>query len=317
MRRKHMTYPSASPVAAHQGGAAVLVAMLVVAIAALAASSFMFRSQVEWRRLENLTRADQAHWVLRAAQQWGASVLLEDTLHSSVDHLGEIWATQLPPVEAEGYRVSGRMEDQEGRFNLNNLVLNGQVDASQLAIFLRLLRILHLPDNLAYLVADWMDADDAPQNPDSAESDYYEGLSPPYLASNRTLLSVNELLRVKGFDRNVLSVLRPYITVLPTRTPINVNTASPEILAALVEGLTSQQAYTLATKRERTYYRNSQDFQLALPQGLTVSGDMVSVSSQYFLVQVRVRNERLAVGNQALYHREGPVLPKLVWRAEL
>ncbi len=317
MVRNRITYPIGRTFAARQGGAAVLVAMLVVAIAALAASSFMFRSRVEWRRLENLTRLDQAHRVLRAAQQWGASVLLDDTLHSSVDHLGEIWATQLPPVEAEGYRVSGGMEDQEGRFNLNNLVVNGQVDIKQLAIFVRLLQTLHLPENLAVAVADWMDADDIPLNSSSVESAYYENLSTPYRAANHPLVNVNELLRVKGFDRNVLSVLRPYVTALPTRTPINVNTASPEVLAALVEGLSSQQAYTMVAKRERIYYRNTEDFQQALPHGMTAPADSVSVSSQYFLVQARVRNERLAIGNQALYHREGPVLPKLVWRAGL
>lgn len=295
----------------------MLVAMLVVAIAALAASSFMFRSQVEWRRLENQTRLDQAHLVLRAAQQWGASVLLEDTLHSSVDYLGEIWATQLPPVEAEGYRVSGGMEDQEGRFNLNNLVLNGQVDNPQLAIFVRLLRILHLPENLAVAVADWMDADDIPLNASSVDSAYYQSLTTPFQAANHPLINVNELLRVKGVDRNVLSVLRPFVTALPTRTPINVNTASPEVLAALVEGLTSEEAYAMVAKRERVYYRNAQDFQQALPNGMTAPTDMVSISSEYFTVQARVRNERLAIGNQALYRREGLVLPKLVWRAEL
>ena len=317
MLRGRITYPLGQSLAARQGGAAVLVAMLVVAIAALAASSFMFRSQVEWRRLENQTRLDQAHLVLRAAQQWGASVLLEDTLHSSVDYLGEIWATQLPPVEAEGYRVSGGMEDQQGRFNLNNLVLNGQVNSPQLAIFVRLLRILHLPENLAVAVADWMDADDIPINTSSVESGYYESLATPYQAANRPLINVNELLRVKGFDRNVLSVLRPFVTALPTRTPINVNTASPEVMAALVEGLTSEEAYAMVAKRERVYYRNSQDFQQALPNGMAAPTDMVSVSSEYFTVQARVRNERLAIGNLALYHREGPVLPKLIWRAEL
>jgi general secretion pathway protein K len=317
MPRKRTTYPNVRAPAARQRGAAVLVAMLVVAIAALAASSFMFRSQVEWRRLENQTHLDQARSILRAAQQWGASVLLEDTLHSSVDHLGEIWATQLPPVESEGYRISGGMEDEQGRFNLNNLVLNGQVDQTQMAILVRLLDTLHLPENLAVAIADWIDADDAPLNPSSVESDYYEALSTPYRAANRPLVSVNELLRVKGFDRNVLAALRPYVTALPTRTPINVNTASAEVLSALVAGLTSQQAYSMVAKRERTYYRNAQDFQLALPEGLTALSNMVSVSSQYFLVQARVRNERLAIGNQALYYRDGPVLPRLVWRAEL
>jgi general secretion pathway protein K len=295
----------------------VLVAMLVVAIAALAASSFMFRSQVEWRRLENQTRLDQARLVLRAAQQWGASVLLEDTFHSSVDYLGEVWATQLPPVEAEGYRVAGGMEDQEGRFNLNNLVFNGQADNSQLVIFTRLLRILHLPESLAVAVADWMDADGIPLNPGSAESGYYQILATPYLAANRPLVNVKELLAVKGFDRNVLSVLRPYVTALPTRTPVNVNTASPEVIAALVEGLTPEEAYAMVAKRERIYYRNVPDFQQALPNGLTAPTDKVSVSSEYFTVRVRVRSERLAIGNLALYHREGPILPRLVWRAEL
>jgi len=316
MLRNRINCPIGRPFAARQGGAAVLVAMLVVAIAALAASSFMFRSRVEWRRLENLTRMDQAHWVLRAAQLWGAAVLLDDARHSSVDHLGELWATQLPPVEAEGYRVSGAIEDLEGRFNLNNLVTNGQIDNQQLAVFVRLLRTLHLPETLAVAAADWMDADDVPVNADSVDSAYYQSLATPYRAANHPLINANELLRVRGFDRNILSALRPYVTALPTRTPINVNTASPEVLTALVEGLSSEEAYTMAAKRERTYYRNTEDFQQALPSGMTAP-DGVSVSSQYFLVQARARNERLAIGNQAMYHREGPTLPKLVWRAEL
>jgi general secretion pathway protein K len=111
--------------------------------------------------------------------------------------------------------------------------------------------------------------------------------------------------------------LRPYVTALPTRTSINVNTASPEVLAALVGGLSSQDAYNMVAKRDRIYYRNTEDFQQALPNGLTAPANGVSVSSQYFLVQARVRNERLAIGNQALYHRAGQALPKLVWRAEL
>jgi len=317
MVRKRMTCRTRQAFAPRQRGAAVLVAMLVVSIAALSASSFMFRSRVEWRRLENLTRLDQAHWVLRTAQQWGASVLLDDLRNSSVDHYGEAWATRLPPVEAEGYRVSGGMEDQDGRFNLNNLVADGKVDDQQLAIFVRLLRALRLPDNLALAVADWMDADDIPLNSNSVESAYYQSLATPYRAANHPMINVNELLRVKGMNRSILSALRPYLTALPTRTLINVNTASPEVLVALVAGLSSEDAYTLVAKRQRVYYRNTEDFQQALPKGVTAPASGISVSSQYFLVQARARSERLTVGNQAMYRREGQTLPKLVWRAEL
>lgn len=301
----------------HQGGAAVLVAMLVVAMAAMAASSFMFRSQVEWRRLENFMRVDQAHWILRTAERWGAAVLRDDSRQSSVDHPGEAWATQLPPLEAEGYRISGRMEDQESRFNLNNLVANGETDARQLLIFTRLLQFLNLPENLAVAVADWMDADNTPQNQESAESAYYAGRSPAYQAANRPLISLNELLRVKGFDRNFLAVLRPFVTLLPTRTVVNVNTARPEVLAALVEGMALTEAYALVAKRERTYFRNVQDFQQAMPAGLSPPLDMISVSSSYFLVQARIRHERLSIGSHALFYRSGTTPPTLVWRAEL
>ncbi len=317
MQRQRVTYAGQRAYAQRQRGAAVLVAMLVVAIAALAASSFMFRSQVEWRRFENLNRMEQAQWVLRAAQQWGATVLLDDARNSSVDHRGEAWATRLPPVEAEGYRMSGLMEDQEGRFNLNNLVANGEVDRQQLAIFVRLLSALRLPENLAVAVADWIDADDVPFNANSVDSAYYADLPTPYRATNQALININELLRVKGMDRNTLSVLRPFITVLPTRTPVNVNTASPEVLVALVQGLSSEEAYSMVAKRERAYYRNITDFQQALPSGMTAPASGISVSSQYFLVQTRASNERLSIGNQALYRRVGEALPKLVWRTDL
>jgi general secretion pathway protein K len=310
-----------SAMARNQGGAAVLVAMLVVAMAALAASSFMFRSQVEWRRMENFMRQDQAHWVLRAAEQWGAAVLRDDARRSSVDHPGEAWATQLPPVEAEGYRVSGRMEDQDGRFNLNNLVVGGKADAGQMLIFIRLLRNLNLPEALAATTADWMDEDDIPLNPESAETAYYAGRASAnqaaYRAANRPLVSLNELLRVKGFDRNVLATLRPFVTLLPARTLVNVNTARPEVISALVEGMALTEAYALVAKRERAYYRNIQDFLQAMPTGLNVPNDLISVSSSYFLVQARIRHERLSIGSHALFHRAGSSPPTLVWRAEL
>ena len=317
MKRERMTYPGRRAFAQQQRGAAVLVAMLVVAIAALAASSFMFRSQVEWRRFENLSRMDQAQSVLRAAQQWGATVLLDDARNSSVDHRGEAWATRLPPVEAENYRIWGLMEDQEGRFNLNNLVANGEIDKQQLAIFVRLLSALRLPESLAGAVADWIDADDLPFNANSVDSPYYASLQTPYRATNQPLININELLRVKDMDRNTLAMLRPFVTVLPTRTPINVNTASPEVLVALVQGLSSEEAYSMVAKRERTYYRNITDFQQALPSGMTAPASGISVSSQYFLVQARASNERLSIGNQALYRRVGAALPNLIWRADL
>lgn len=302
---------------ARQRGVAVLVAMLVVALAATAATAFVFRTQVEWRRLENLMRQDQARWVLRTAERWGAAVLRDDARLSSVDHPREAWATQLPPVEAEGYRVSGHMEDQDGRFNLNNLVVNGAADVRQVRLFARLLGHLKLPASLSAAVVDWMDADEVPQDGEGAESAYYMTRPTPYRAANRPLVNLNELLRVKGFDRQVLAALRPFVTVLPGRTPVNVNTARAEVLAALVEQLSLNDAYDLVARRDRAYYRNIQDFRQALRANLSAPDDLIAVSSSYFVVQARIRHERLSLGSHALFHRAGTSPPTLVWRAEL
>jgi general secretion pathway protein K len=301
----------------HQRGAAVIVAMLVVALATMAAAGFMFRSQLEWRKLENAADLDQARWILRAAEQWGATVLMDDARNSSVDHLGEAWAQPLPPVESEGYEISGRMEELDGRFNLNNLVAGGRVDSRQLAVFRRLLASLRLPAELADKVADWLDNDQEPQAAGGAESAYYLGLAQPYTAADRPLASVDELIRVKGMDKDILEQLRPYVGALPQGSKVNVNTAAPELLAALVDGLTLEEAHGLAARRERAWFRDLNDFVRALPQGLAADAGMADVSSQYFMVRARARHGRVAVGSRALFQRNGTGLPSILWRASL
>lgn len=300
-----------------QRGAAIIVAMLVVALATISAAGFLFRSQLEWRKLENASDLDQARWILRAAEQWAATVLMDDARNSRADHRGEAWAQELPPVESEGYVISGRMEEQDGRFNLNNLVVNGQVNEPQLAAFQRLLKVLRLPSELAGNIADWLDSDQESAQAGSAESDYYLGLTPPYTAADRPLLSVDELIRVKGVDRDVLEQLRPFVATLPQGSRLNVNTASAEVLSTLVESLTLDEAQALAAQRDRIWFRDLSDFQRALPYGLSVNADLITVSSEYFVVRASARHGRISVGSRALLRRQGAKLPTILWRASL
>ena len=300
-----------------QSGAAVIVAILIVALATMAATSFMFRSQLEWRKLENAADLDQARWILRAAEQWGARVLMDDARNSSVDHLGEAWAQELPPVDSEGYEISGRIEELSGRFNLNNLILDGGIDARQLEVFQRLLAVLRLPSELAWNVADWLDSDQEPLREGGAESAYYLTLAQPYNAADRPLVSVDELIRVKGMDPATLEQLRPFVCALPGKTTVNVDTATPEVLAGLIEGLTLEEAHALSARRERAWFRDVAEFERALPQGLVLGADMAAVTSDYFVVRARARHGRVSVGSQALFQRQRTGLPKILWRASL
>jgi general secretion pathway protein K len=298
-----------------QRGAALIVAMLIVALAAIATSNFVFQAHVHWRKLENAANADQARWLLRAAEQWGATVLLDDALQNSVDHLGETWALEMPPIVAEGYHMSGRILEQSGLFNLNSLVQDGKVNDSQLAVFRRLLRNVKLPAGLANAVADWLDADDTASGESGAESEYYLRQTPAVRASNRPIVDLNELQHVRGMNPELLEQLRPYISVLPKSGPINVNTAPPQIIAALSDTMSLDQAHVLAAKRDHAYFRNAGDLRNAMDNKPGLDERQVSFASQYFLVVVQIRHDRIALESQALFERNGQNFPNLVWRA--
>ena len=299
---------------AGQRGVAIVLAMGVVALAAMAAVAIMV-TQSTWARHSELTSDHvQAQALLQAGVDWSRSVLSVDRRMSNIDHLGEPWALRLAPVPVENGEVTGYIEDQQGAFNLTNLVSAGKVNLAQLEHFRRLLAILGLPAVLADALADWVDADSQPQPQGGAEDGYYLALQAPYLAANRPLIDVGELALVRGFDENVRARLRPFVTALPRSTPVNVNTASPEVLAAIVEGMDLDSARALVARRNKAYFRNGQEFMSRIPPGFTVATEDITVSSDYFMVTLRVTIGQAEARGMALLAREDIFWPVIVWR---
>ena len=299
---------------AGQRGVAIVLAMGVVALAAMAASAIIV-TQSTWARRSELTFDHvQAQLIIRAGVDWARAVLSDDRRVSAVDHLGEPWALRLPPMPVDNGKLAGYIEDQQGAFNVNNLVKGGKVNLVQLAYFRRLLEILDLPADLADALADWLDADSEPLPRGGAEDGYYLALQPPYLAANRPLIDVAELALVRGFDDNARARLRRFITALPDFTAINVNTAPPEVLAALVDGLSLDGARELVAKRERAYFRDSADFLNRLPNGAAVPIDYIGVSTTYFLATMRVTIGGAQARGTALLARESTAWPAVIWR---
>ena len=293
---------------------AIVLAMGVVALAATAATAIMI-TQSTWSRESELT-ADhvQAQAVIQAGVDWSRAVLGNDRRSNSVDHLGEPWALRLPPMPVENGELASYIEDQQGLFNLNNLVKGGKVNLAQLAHFQRLLFLLGLPTELAGALVDWIDADSEPQPQGGAEDDFYLALQPPYLAANRPLIDVDELALVRGFDDGVRARLRPFVTALPRFTAVNANTASPEVLAAVVEGLGLDSARAIVAQRERAYFRSFDEFFRQLPPGLIVLTENISVSSDYFMVTLRVTIAGARARGSVLLAREDAGWPAIVWR---
>lgn len=302
---------------AAQRGVAVVLAMSVVALAAIAATAIIVPQSI-WMRQNQLTNEHvQAQVMVQVGVDWIRAVLSDDRRLSNVDHLGEAWALRMPVMPIEKGELASHIDDQQGMFNLNNLVQEGKVSATYLVRFKRLLALLNLPGTLADALVDWMDADSAPQPQGGAEDEYYLGLNPPYLASNRPLTDVAELALVRGFDSPTRARLRPFVTALPRFTPVNVNTAPPEVLAAMIEGLGINSARTLVEQRQRTYFRDDADFINRLPQGAVAEDSDVSISSDYFMATLRVTIGEAQARGVVLLARMDAGWPAIIWRKYL
>ena len=299
-----------------QHGAALLMAMAIMAMAAIAATAMLVALST-WSRQSGLVAEHvQAEELVTAGGDWARAILFDDRHDSGdVDHAGEPWALSLPPIPFENGELAGRIEDQQGLFNLNNLVRNGKLDVTQYAHFQRLLAILGLPDDLAPALADWVDVDDMPQPAGGVEDAYYGGLTQPYLSANAPLTDLDELALVRGFDAGVRARLAPFVTALPGTTALNVNTAPAEVLAAVVDGLDVDSARTLVARRNGIFYRNNADFLSQLGKDATVPDQSIRVGSDYFLVTLRVTYGKTLARGQMLLARENPTRwPAVVWR---
>jgi len=220
-----------------QRGVALITAVLMVALATILAVDVGFRGFLDQRRSGTLLAMDQALQVALGAEAWAADFLKKDLQDSQTDHLGEIWARPLPPLPIDGGSVEGRLEDMQGRFNLNNLVNpDGTSNPEAVKQLERLFAMLEIEPAWASAVADWVDADTQPGFPDGAEDSVYTGQSPPHLAANMPVTRVSEIMVLPGFGAERYLRVRPYLSALPVGTPLNVCTAPGMVLDALSEG---------------------------------------------------------------------------------
>jgi general secretion pathway protein K len=297
-----------------QNGAALILVLLIVALATSLAA-FMTTQQSFWQRqIGSQFERTEARRVGVAAIDWARAVLADDARANNVDNDKELWASRLPALPLENGEVTGVIEDRQGLFNLNNLVNNGVASETDIAQFKKLLVLLNLPEDLAAALADWLDADSDLRYPGGAEDTYYLSLPIPYRTANRPLTEIGELSLVKGFDSATIERLRPYVTALPQRGPVNVNFAPPEVLYAISTGLSLSDARLLVEQRNAQPFNSTAEFLQRLPHsGIQVPDGAISISSQYFMVTGRASVGNAQVITHALLQRLGG-WPTVVWQ---
>lgn len=299
-----------------QRGVAVLMVLLIMALATVLAVWMTTQQSLWLRQMQGQFDHAQAKRFALAGVDWARAVLADDLSSSTTDHEQELWTARLPPIPLDDGEIQGVIEDRQGLFNLNNLVRAGVVDAVGLAQYRRLLRLLDLPDALASTLVDWLDADDVAQLPGGAESAYYLALPEPCRAANRPLQELAELERVKGYDRQVIERLTPFVTALPMTTPLNVNFASAEVLSAVLD-IPLAESRQLLQQRRGSPFKSVTEFsqRLAKPNALAVEA-VIGVRSDFFRVVGRAIVGKAQVNAETLLQRQGGPWPVVIWQAE-
>lgn len=306
-----------------QHGIALVTAILVVAVAALAATALLVSANMAIHRTASLRDTEQGLWMGRGVEAWVRGILKQDAANDKHDALDEAWAQPVDYLPVEQGFVRGRVVDQQGLFNLNNLAVTtspkGQLYEQQFLALLANFSGLTVPPGLVSAIRDWLDADQTPSPPMGAEDSVYLNLELPYRTADRLFTAPSELLAVQGVTPEIYKALmtgcpqadgqpRPCITVLPGEIPINVNTAPEGVLRSLpVQDDSALRAFL--TERIGTPAspgNPAKDVASFIARNIydqTVTLDRLAVASQYFQMEgeVVVGSSRTAL--YSLIHR--------------
>jgi general secretion pathway protein K len=309
-------------------GAALLMALVVAAIATVIVSGLFWRQFVLVRTIENQQLISQSRLLLRGALDWARAILREDAARTTYDALTEPWAQPLAETRldqlgessalASQASMSGSIEDAQSRLNLHNLVrADGSPDEAQRAVLARLASELSLPEPTADLISAYVVEASVP----IAAAVPAPGAQPGNRKQPLPLVFPEDVARIPGLDPAVAPRLAPYVVVLQDRTPVNFNTASAEVIAAEIAGLSLSEARALVADRDRIPFNHNGDIHNRLRgRGTTFSDNDVSVASRYFFIRGEIKLLRADTRMEALVKRAptgalGPV--DVVWEREL
>ena len=299
-----------------QRGAALLLAMVIVALITTVASGMVWL-QTRAVQVEAAERARaQAAWILSGALDWARLILREDGREArqrgqARDSLDEPWATPLAEARLSTFLaadkdnntdggpeafISGSIVDAQARFNLRGLVDGaGKPQDVQLAALQRLADLAGAPGDTARRIAEGMvlaTGVGTPENPATPE----RPLRPAQLADLVWL----------GIDTATLARLAPWVDLLPLPTPVNANTAPREVLMAAIDGIDLGTAERLVQARQRKPFESVTDIQQLLANdSIKLDPNRVGVGSSWFFVSGRLRLEERVLEERSLVQRDG------------
>lgn len=291
-------------------GAALLVAMIVLTLVSTLAAGMVWQQAraIEVEAAERMRT--QGAWILTGAVDFGRVMLRLDARRPGLDHPDELWATPLAEASLSSLLAQDRSNNVEGvpeafllgsvrdaqdRYNLRNLVdpATQKVVEAELAALIRLCEIASVAPQTAQTLAAGLQAAWRTGPPGEAESEADGGavLAPQ---------TVDQLVWL-GLDAETVRRLRPFVDLLPEPTPLNIHTASPEVLAAVVPGLDLASAKRIQNRRPRG---NLQSARGDVQGEGALDPKRLSVNSNFFVISGRLSMDGRRLEEQVLVKRE-------------
>ncbi|WP_256674532.1 type II secretion system minor pseudopilin GspK [Pseudomonas sp. LD120] len=313
--------------APQQRGMAIISALLIAAVVAVMAGAMLTRQASFMRAVEAEQGRVRATGVLEGGLEYSRQALWQARQQDVLTRLDQAWARPIneQALGALGGAFQGTLQDQQGKFNLRNLVLHDQVDSPQLQSFERLCQLIGIDLALSRRISQRVIASYPQRLPrapsashtsgafNSARLPAAEALVVP--AKQPMLRSLDDLRGLRGLSSARLARLEQYVSLLPGNTWINGNTARPEVLAAVVPGLTLARARALVAERDAGHwFINRGDFvnRLRLPE-VVVDQVQVGITSEWFLLVGQGRQDRRRVSLEALLYRPEDRMPEVIW----
>lgn len=312
--------------APRQRGAALLTAMIIVTLIASLAAGMVWQ-QYRAVQIEAADRARaQSAWILQGALDWARLILQEDikadrSKPPAKDHLGEPWAVPLAEARLSTFLaadrsaasdddgpeafLSGSIEDAQSRYNLRALLGGTKVPELELRVLERLCSQVNAPPGTATVIAAGLRA--AFPAPASGASAPAGGASAVVSESGPLQPAGLDQLSWFGLDADTLKRLQPYVVLLPKATPVNLNTAPREVIAALFDGVTLDTAERLVQGRKAKPLQDvTADAASYLPAAAAAqaTNTRAAVTSSFFIVTGRLRLEERQLEQRSLIERQ-------------
>lgn len=337
-------------------GIAVILALSTVLLVVTAALELHMNARDNM--LQSAVKRDRITLMQMAASgvHLAMAMLIKDRMESESDSLQEDWADEetiaglLEEIPFEQGKLALHIADEMGKIQINALVQfpeGRQFNPAQRALWERfafgLLSVLEGtegveteedtdPLTIINSMKDWLDAgdDDATTGLSGAESDYYEGLDPPYACKNGPFDHLSEVALVKGVTPSLFSGaggsagLEQYITAYGAEKSgdekftfpgkININTAELPVLSALLPVESAEFAPLLIEHREATdgsLYVNDltrPDWYRSVPgfSDTTIDEELITVTSTIFRIVATAGIDKMRVTTTAVIERIKP-----------